>query len=188
MRAPTVSRANDAFFLGRTRNDAQHFFFFHDEEVFAIKFDFSAGVLAEQNGVAFLHREWEQFAFLVGLALPHRDDRALLRFVFCGIGDDEASPRSSHFFFAAHQDAVMQWSKFRCHNCQLLLIQRCDRDMGPCTEANKRIVLRSVGTPVCSLKLHSAGLSRTGTNYPDPKTFFTEYGPGSDTKLIKIDH
>ena len=122
LRAPTVSRATDALFLGRTRNDAQNFLLFHDEEIFSIKFDFGSGVLAEQNGVAFLQREWEQFAFLVGLALPHRDDRAFLWFIFGRIGDDEASPRSSRFFFAAHQDAVMQWSKFRCHNCQLLLI------------------------------------------------------------------
>jgi hypothetical protein len=25
-------------------------------------------------------------------------------------------------------------------------------------------------------------------NYPAPKTLFSEYGPGSNTKLIKIDH
>ncbi len=110
--------------------------------------------LPEQNAVAFLYREWEHFTSIVGLALPHRDARALLRFIFCGIGDDEASPRSSHLSFAAHQDAVMGWSKFRCHNCQTLFCLCCDRDKGPGTEANKRVVLRFAGTRVCFLKLH----------------------------------
>src|SRR6185503_19652553 len=72
----------DAFFLGRTHNDAQNFFLFHDEEILSIKFDFGSGVLAEQNTVAFFYSEWEQLAFLVGLALPHRDDSALLGFIF----------------------------------------------------------------------------------------------------------
>src|SRR5579859_2132444 len=92
----------DTLFLGRTRNDAQNFFLFHNEEILSIEFDFGSRVLAEQHGVAFLYRELEQFTFIVGLALPHRDDSALLRFIFCGIGDDEPSPRSSQFFFAAH--------------------------------------------------------------------------------------
>jgi hypothetical protein len=42
---------------------------------------------------------------------------------------------------------------------------------------------------VCdSLNFIRFGLSRTGTNQPDPKMFFGEYGPRGDTKLIKIDH
>jgi hypothetical protein len=41
---------------------------------------------------------------------------------------------------------------------------------------------------VCSIKLHTLVFRGGGTNYPAPKTFFSEYGPGIDTKLIKIDH
>src|SRR5207237_5830459 len=72
----------DTLFLGRTRNDAKNFFLFHNEEILSIKFDLGAGVLAEQNAVAFLHREREQLTFIVGLALPDRDDSALLWFIF----------------------------------------------------------------------------------------------------------
>src|SRR5437899_1306423 len=107
----------DTLFFGRTRNDAKNFFLFHNEEIVSIEFDLGTGVLAEQNAVAFLHRKWEQLAFIVGLALAHRDDSALLWFIFGRIGDDEASSRSSRFFYAAHQDAVMERCKFRCHRC-----------------------------------------------------------------------
>jgi len=55
-------------------------------------------------------------------------------------------------------------------------------------EANERIVLRFEGRPVCSIKLHLFGLFEERMNYPAPKTLFSEYGPGSNTKLIKIDH
>src|SRR5207237_8505144 len=98
----------DTLLLGGTRNDAKNFFFFHNEEIPSIKLDLGTGVLAEQNAVAFLHRKWEQLAFIVGLAIPHGDDSTLLWFIFGRIGDNEASSRSSRFFYAAHQDAVME--------------------------------------------------------------------------------
>ena len=63
----------------------------HDEEIFAINLDFGAGVLAEQDAVAFFHSEREHLAFIVGLALADGDDFAFLRFVFGGVGDDDAA-------------------------------------------------------------------------------------------------
>jgi hypothetical protein len=42
---------------------------------------------------------------------------------------------------------------------------------------------------VCSLKLHSCWPFEGGDEInPLRETFFSEYGPGSNTKLIKIDH
>ena len=52
--------------------DAEDFFFAHDEEVFAIELDLGAGVLAEEDGVASLDVEREDLAFVVGLALAFR--------------------------------------------------------------------------------------------------------------------
>jgi hypothetical protein len=42
---------------------------------------------------------------------------------------------------------------------------------------------------VCSLELQSRWSFEDGDELPrSEKTFFSEYGPGSNTKLIKIDH
>jgi len=42
---------------------------------------------------------------------------------------------------------------------------------------------------VCSLELQSCWSFEGGDELPrSEKTFFSEYGPGSNTKLIKIDH
>ncbi len=39
---------------------AQYFFFAHDDEVFAIDLDFGAGILAEQDAVAFFYVERDE--------------------------------------------------------------------------------------------------------------------------------
>jgi hypothetical protein len=52
-----LPRAAGEFLLGRcggAGQDAEDFFFFHDDEVFAVDLDLGAGVLAEQDAVAFL--------------------------------------------------------------------------------------------------------------------------------------
>src|SRR5881275_2239140 len=54
--------------LGCAFQNAQSFFFTHDQEVFAIDLDFRAGILAEQNTIASLHGQREGLALLVRLA------------------------------------------------------------------------------------------------------------------------
>src|SRR5579872_3039429 len=61
--------------------DAEDFFFFHDDEVFAIDLDFGAGILAEQDAVAFFNRQREGLALVVGAAFTGGDDFALLGLV-----------------------------------------------------------------------------------------------------------
>src|ERR1700692_2529931 len=81
----------DGFFLVRAgrsgvrsaSKDAENFFFFHDDEVFAIDLDFGAGIFAEQDAVAFFNGERESLAFVVGAAFAGGDDFALLWFIFC---------------------------------------------------------------------------------------------------------
>ena len=58
---------------GGAGQDAEDFFFFHDDEVFAINLDFGAGILAEQDAVAFLDCEREGLAFVVGAAFAGGD-------------------------------------------------------------------------------------------------------------------
>src|SRR5208283_1616834 len=80
------------FLLGRaggSGQDAENFFFAHDDEVFAIDLDFGAGILAEENAVAVFYIEGTNLAFFADLAFADGDDFSLLRLVFRGIGDDD---------------------------------------------------------------------------------------------------
>src|SRR3954451_10306639 len=68
------------FLLGRgsgAGQDSQDFVFLHDDELFAINLDLRAGVLAEQDAVAFFDGQREGLAFVVSAALAGRDDFAL---------------------------------------------------------------------------------------------------------------
>ena len=116
LRDPAVS-----FLAGScTRQDAEDFFFAHDDEVFTIDLDLGAGILAEQNAVAFFHIEGTNLAFFADLAFAGGDDFSLLRLVFGGVGDDDAAAGGIGFFYPTDQDAVMQRGEFGCHSCVLL--------------------------------------------------------------------
>src|ERR1035441_8624873 len=102
---------------GRAREHAQYFFFAHDDEVFAIDLDFGAGILAEQNAVAFFYIEGTNLAFFADLAFAGGDDFSLHRFVFGGVGDDDSATSGVGFFYPTDQDAVMQRGEFGSHSC-----------------------------------------------------------------------
>src|SRR5215469_309137 len=98
------------FLLGRgvgSAQDAEDFIFFHDDELFAVDLDLGAGVLAEQDAVAFFNGKWEGLAFVVGTAFAGGDDFALLRLVFGRVGNDDAAAGGGSFFHTTHQNAVM---------------------------------------------------------------------------------
>src|SRR6202050_2941650 len=97
----------DAGRAGGSGQDAEDFVFFHNDEVFAINLDLGAGVLAEQDAVVLLHGEREGLAFIVGAAFAGRYHDALLRFVFCAVGDDDAAAGGGSFLHATYQNAVM---------------------------------------------------------------------------------
>src|ERR1700678_705945 len=107
------------FLFGRADQDAEHFLFAHDDEILAIKLDFRAGILAEQDAVAFLHVERAYLAFFVDLALAGRNHFAFLRLLFRRVRDNDSTAGGFAFFNAPHQNAVMERGKFR-HGCKLL--------------------------------------------------------------------
>src|SRR5437867_11137878 len=76
---------------GSSAEDPEDVFLLHDEVLFAAQPDLVAGILAEEDSVAFLHRERELLAIVGHLAGAHGDDRALLRLFLGGVGDDEAA-------------------------------------------------------------------------------------------------
>src|SRR5581483_10646319 len=101
--------------LGGAGDNSQNFFFAHDDEFFAIQLDLCAGILAEQNAVAFLHIQRADLPFFADFALAHRNDLALLRLVLGGIGDNDSTASGLTLFHAPDQDAVMQRSKLSSH-------------------------------------------------------------------------
>ena len=78
------------------------------EVLLAIELDFLAGVLAEQNGVAFLDVERRHLAVLLDLALADRDHLALLRLFLGRVRDDDAADLLLALFDARHDHAVVQ--------------------------------------------------------------------------------
>src|SRR5438445_11456685 len=82
----------DCGWAARSRaEDAEDVLLLHDEVLHAVELDLVAGVLAEEDSIALLHREREILAVVVDLAGAHGDDLALLRLLLGGVGDDEAA-------------------------------------------------------------------------------------------------
>src|SRR5213080_2162532 len=82
--------------------DAEDVLLLHDEVLLAIELDLAAGVLAEEDSIAFLHREREILAVVVLLA---------------GVGDDEAAVLLVLLLEALDENAVME----RAQRCLLRL-------------------------------------------------------------------
>src|SRR5436190_9033406 len=93
--------------------DAEDVLLLHDEVLHAIELVLVAGVLAEEDSIAFLHREREILAVVVDLAGAHGDDLALLRLLLGGVGDDEAAVLLVLLLEALDEHAVMERAQRR---------------------------------------------------------------------------
>ena len=103
---------------GRSRSeDAEDVLLFHDEVLLAVQLDLAAGILAEEDSVAFLHREGEVLAVVVDLAGADGDDLALLRLLLGGVRDDEVAVLLVLLLEALHENAVMERAQRRLHHC-----------------------------------------------------------------------
>src|SRR5438034_10159162 len=100
---------------GSSAEDPEDVFLLHDEVLFAAQPDLVAGILAEEDSVAFLHRERELLAIVGHLAGAHGDDRALLRLFLGGVGDDEAAVLLILLVEAFDEHAVMERAQRRLH-------------------------------------------------------------------------
>src|SRR5271169_6073616 len=110
---------SDGFLLGSARQhaDTENFLFPHDQEIFAVNLDFSAGILTEKDVVSLFHRQREHLAVFIAPALAHGDDFALLRLVLSTVRYQDSAASGCRFFYATNQDAVVQRSEFRSHTC-----------------------------------------------------------------------
>src|SRR5437660_9168481 len=100
---------------GSSAEDPEDVFLLHDEVLFAAQPDLVAGIPAEEDSVAFLHRERELLAIVGHLAGAHGDDRALLRLFLGGVGDDEAAVLLILLVEALDEHAVMERTQRRLH-------------------------------------------------------------------------
>src|SRR5580704_289204 len=84
----------------------------HDQEILAVDLDLGAGPFAEKDAVAGLHIKRNELAALVTRAGAHGDDFALLRLLFCGVGNDDPALGLLFAFEAADDHTVVQRTKF----------------------------------------------------------------------------
>src|SRR6185437_16030885 len=98
-------------------DDAHDVGFLHDQELLADDLDLGAAPLAEQDPVAGLDVEGNEFAVFVAGARSGGDDFALLRLLLGGVRNDDAALRLFLAFDATDDDAVMQGTEF--HECFL---------------------------------------------------------------------
>src|SRR6266436_5958092 len=85
--------------------------FLHDEVLDAIDLDLGARPFAEQDAVADLHIQRNQFARLVAATRPYGDDFPLGRFLFGGVRDDDAAGALLLGIDALDDDAVVKRTK-----------------------------------------------------------------------------
>src|SRR6266849_3691267 len=87
---------------------------FQDQQLFVLDFDFRPAVLAEEDAIAGLDVQRNQFA-LLALASADGDDFAFHRFFFCGVRDDDATLDAFLLFNALHDDTVVERGQIHCH-------------------------------------------------------------------------
>src|SRR4051812_25186122 len=93
--------------------DAEDVFLLHDEVVLAVQLDLAAGVLAEQDSVAFFERQRAVLPLVGDGAGADSDHLALLRLLLGGVGNDDATPLLIALFEALDENTVMQRAQRR---------------------------------------------------------------------------
>ena len=89
-------------------NDAEDVVLAQQRIFFVTDFDFGAAVFGDEHAVAHFDFKGNALAFFVAFAGAERDDFGFLRFLFCGIGDDD--PAFDVFFLIdrLHEDAIAE--------------------------------------------------------------------------------
>src|SRR5437879_770356 len=112
---------SDGFSLGDARQHAENFLFLHNQEIFAVNLDFSAGILSEQDVVSLFHRQREHLAVVIAPAFAYGDDLALQRLVLSTVRYEDSAASGCRFFYATNQYAVVQRGEFRSRTRKLLI-------------------------------------------------------------------
>ena len=89
-------------------DDGENVVLAHDQVLDAVDLDVGAGVLPEQDPVAFLHLARNAGAVVGHLAGAHRHDQAFLRLFLRAVRDDDAAPGLRFLFHPLDQYPVLQ--------------------------------------------------------------------------------
>src|SRR6266545_370889 len=81
-------------------DDGEYVLLLHDQVLLVVNRHFGARVLAEENAVVGLHVQRHLLAVLHHLPGAHRNDLALLGFLFRGVGNDDAAFPGVHLLLA----------------------------------------------------------------------------------------
>src|SRR3974377_2194414 len=152
--------------------DAEDFFFPHDDEVFTVNLDFRAGILAEQDAVARLHVQGESLALVVGFATPAGDPFAFLRLVLGAVGDDDATPGGFGLFYTTYNNAVMQGRQLGSHSSYSfqavgsLWIAIHDSQRGRGFGVGTSLLIKLRGSPIT--RREHRRTTETGCSHPSP--------------------
>src|SRR3974377_1103376 len=152
--------------------DAEDFFFPHDDEVFAVDLDFRPGILAEQDAVARLHIQGESFALVVGLATADGDYFAFLRLVLSAVGDDDPTPGGFGLFYTTYNNAVMQGRQLGCHSwysfqtVDSIRIAIHDSQRGRGFGVGTSLLIKLRGSPIT--RREHRRTTETGCSHPSP--------------------
>src|SRR4030067_734248 len=102
-----------------TGNDSQQVALPQDEQFLSVHFDFCAGILGEQNRIAFLDVEWDAVPFVIPFARPDRHHGALLWFFLGRLGEHDPASRDLFLFQGFHDHTVAQGFERYRHTCLL---------------------------------------------------------------------
>src|ERR1700730_13527776 len=103
----------------RLSDDAEDVVLAHDQESFAIDFDFGAAVFRNEDLVPFLHGEIHFLALFVHLTGAKSDHFAFLRFFFRSVGNDYPAFFCFLLFERLHQHPISE--RFYVNACHKLV-------------------------------------------------------------------
>src|SRR3569833_244258 len=89
--------------------DAEDLVLTHDQILNAIQLDLAAGILAEEDAIALLHVQRDDFAIFQALAFSNGENFAFLRLFLCALRNEKAAARFLGFAFNPFDnDAVIK--------------------------------------------------------------------------------
>src|SRR6266404_6112653 len=100
-------------------DDAEDVVLAHDQELFAVDFDFGAAVFRNEDLVPFLHGEIHFLALFVHLTGAESDHFAFLRFFFRSVGNDDPAFFCFLLFERLHQHPISE--RFYVNSCHKLI-------------------------------------------------------------------
>src|SRR5260370_33854864 len=122
--------------LGATLHTSENLVLAHDQVLFSVQADLAARVLAEQDPVALLHFQRNQFPVFQALAFSGGHHFTLLRLLFSRVRDEEPANLGLLLFDSFDNDPIIERSNIHILNLLrnlLIVLRRASRLTWPQT-------------------------------------------------------